>query len=179
MAQKSPGGLRTNCSIASMTRKPSHSAEKAKGVTAMFETIQEAELLKGVSDRVLTDIAKESEEVTLEAGTILFNAGEDAQHIYELMEGNVDLIMLEKHIVHLTVSRTGQMFGWSALVEPYKRTAAAKCKSPTKVIRMSRDSIERIIEKHPHEGLAILKNLIRIVAQRLRDAYTYIHYYAS
>jgi CRP/FNR family transcriptional regulator, cyclic AMP receptor protein len=145
----------------------------------MFETIQEAELFKGVSDRVLTDIAKESEEVTLEAGTVLFNTGDNAQHVYELVEGSVDLVVLEKEIMYLTVGRTGQIFGWSALVEPYKRTAAAKCTSPTKVIGMSRDSIERIIEKHPHEGLTILKNLIRIVAQRLRDAYTYIHYYAS
>jgi hypothetical protein len=44
---------------------------------------------------------------------------------------------------------------------------------------MSRDSIERIIETHPHEGLTILKNLARIVTHRLREAYTYIHYYGK
>ena len=141
----------------------------------MLETIQESELFKGVSERVLTDIANEGEELTFEAGTILFNAGDDAQHIYELIEGSVDLIMLEKHIVHLTVSRSGQIFGWSALVESYTRTATAKCTSQTKVIKMSRDSIEKAIERHPHEGLAILKNLTRIIAARLRNAYTYIH----
>ena len=141
----------------------------------MLDSIQEAELFRGVSERVLTDIANEGEELTFEAGTILFNAGEDAQHIYELIEGSVDLIMLEKHIVHLTVSRTGQIFGWSALVDPYTRTATAKCTSQTKVIKMSRDSIEKAIERHPHEGLAILKNLTRIIAARLRNAYTYIH----
>ena len=142
----------------------------------MLETIQESELFKGVSERVLTDIANEGEELTFEAGTILFNAGEDAQHIYELIEGSVDLIMLEKHIVHLTVSRSGQIFGWSALVEPYTRTATAKCTAHTRVIKMSRDSIEKTIERYPHEGLAILKNLTRIIAARLRNAYTYIHY---
>jgi CRP/FNR family transcriptional regulator, cyclic AMP receptor protein len=142
----------------------------------MLETIQESELFKGVSERVLTDIANEGEELTFEAGTILFNAGEDAQHIYELIEGSVDLIMLEKHIVHLTVSRSGQIFGWSALVESYTRTATAKCTAHTRVIKMSRDSIEKTIERYPHEGLAILKNLTRIIAARLRNAYTYIHY---
>ena len=141
----------------------------------MLDSIQEAELFRGVSDRVLAEIANEGEELTFEAGTTLFDAGEDARHIYELVEGSVDLIMLEKHIVHLTVSRTGQIFGWSALVDPYTRTATAKCTSQTKVIKMSRDSIEKAIERHPHEGLAILKNLTRIIAARLRNAYTYIH----
>ena len=145
----------------------------------MLETIQESELFRGVSPRVFTEIAKESEEMTFRKGTILFSTGDNAQDIYELVEGSVDLMALEKEIVHLTVSRSGQIFGWSALVEPYERTATAKCTADTKVVRMSRDSIERTIERHPHEGLAILKNLIRIVAQRLREAYTYIQYYAS
>jgi len=145
----------------------------------MLEIIQEADLFEGVSERVLTEIANEGEEVTFKEGAIIFGEGDVSRHIYELIEGSVDLIMLEKEIVHLTVSRTGQIFGWSALVQPYTRRATAKCTAPTKVFRMSPDSIERIIENHPHEGLAILKNLARIIAHRLREAYTYIHYYGK
>ena len=99
---------------------------KRKGVIVMLETIQESELFRGVTPRVLTEIANESEEMTFEEGTLLFSAGEPAQDIYELVEGSVDLVALEKELVHLTVSRSGQIFGWSALVEPYERTATAK-----------------------------------------------------
>ncbi|MBP1748581.1 MAG: cyclic nucleotide-binding protein [Deltaproteobacteria bacterium] len=143
----------------------------------MLEIIQEAELFQGVSEGVLAEIVNEGEEVTFEEGAVIFDEGEVARHIYELIEGSVDLIMLKKEIVHLTVSRTGQIFGWSALVQPYTRTATAKCTAPARVIRLSSDSIEKIIENHPHEGLTILRNLARIITQRLRDAYTYIHYY--
>jgi len=87
--------------------------------------------------------------------------------------------MMERHVVHLTVTPSGQIFGWSALVQPYIRMATARCTAPTKAVRMSRDSLERIIESHPHEGLTILKNLARIITYRLRDAYTYIHYYGK
>jgi CRP-like cAMP-binding protein len=83
----------------------------------MLETIQESELFRGVTPRVLTEIANESEEMTFEEGMLLFSAGEPAQDIYELVEGSVDLVALEKELVHLTVSRSGQIFGWSALVE--------------------------------------------------------------
>lgn len=145
----------------------------------MLDEIQEADLFEGVSERVVKEIASEGEEVSFGEGAIIYGEGEVSTHIYELIGGSVDLIMLEKHVVHLTVSGTGQIFGWSALLPPYRRTATAKCTVPTKTLRISRDSIERIIENHPHEGLAILKNLARIIADRLRAAYTYIHYYGK
>lgn len=31
--------------------------------------------------------------------------------------------------IHLAVNRPGEIFGWSALVEPYMYTATTKCKS--------------------------------------------------
>jgi CRP-like cAMP-binding protein len=145
----------------------------------MLDIMREADLFEGVSENVLREIARESEEVTFEKDSVIYHAGEASSHIYKLIEGSVDLVMMERHVVHLMVTPTGQIFGWSALVQPYTRMATAKCTAPTKVVRMSRDSIERIIENHPHEGLTILKNLARIVTHRLRDAYTYIHYYGK
>jgi CRP/FNR family transcriptional regulator, cyclic AMP receptor protein len=145
-------------------------------VIVMLETIQESELFTGVTPRILTEIANGSEEVTFHEGATIFRKGEISQDIYELIEGSVDLMALNNEVVHLTVSRGGQIFGWSALVEPYKRTATARCATEVRTIRISRYLIERIIEKHPHEGIAILKNLMRILADRLHEAYSYIQF---
>jgi hypothetical protein len=41
----------------------------------MLETIQESELFRGVTPRVLTEIANASDEMTFPKGTILFSAG--------------------------------------------------------------------------------------------------------
>jgi CRP/FNR family transcriptional regulator, cyclic AMP receptor protein len=148
---------------------------ETKVVAVMLETIQESELFKGVTPRVLTEIANGSEEVAFRAGETIFNKGESSQDLYELIEGSIDLMALEREIVHLTVSRGGQIFGWSALVEPYTRTATARCATDARVIRIPRGSIEGAIERHPHEGVVILKNLMRIIADRLRAAYSYIY----
>ena len=134
----------------------------------MLETIQEADLFEGVSEEVRREIAKEAEEMTFGEGAVIYSEGEVSRHVFELVEGSVDLIMLERHVAHLSVSQTGQIFGWSALVPPYTRMATAKCTVPTKIVRISRDSLERIMERHPHEGLAVMKNLARIIADRLR-----------
>ena len=112
-------------------------------------------------------------------GETIFRRGESSQDVYELIEGSIDLVALEREIVRLTVSRGGQIFGWSALVEPYTRTATAKCATDTRVVRIRRDSIERTIERHPHEGIFILKNLAGIIADRLRVAYSYIYSFGT
>lgn len=56
-------------------------------------------------------------------------------------------------------------------VEPYRYTATAKCVRDTRVIKISRDIVESAIKDHPNEGLAVLKNLTGIIANRLRYAY--------
>ena len=143
----------------------------------MFDTIQESELFKGVGQRVMSEINTNSEEVTYRTNSIIFNADDEAQYIYELIEGSVDILMPEKDVVHLTATETGQILGWSALVEPYVYTATAKCASDTKVIRISKNSIESAIKRHPEEGLAILQHLTGIIARRLRKAYKYIQHH--
>jgi CRP-like cAMP-binding protein len=50
-------------------------------------------------------------------------------------------------------------------------TATARCARDTKVIKISRDLIEEVIQEHPAEGLDVLKNLTAIIAGRLRYAY--------
>ncbi len=143
----------------------------------MLDTIQESELFKGVSQRVINEIGKTCEELTYKKDSTIFNAGEEARDLYELVDGNVDIVMPERSVVHLTATRAGQIFGWSALVEPYLYTASAKCTTDTKVIRISKDSIESTIKRHPEEGLAVLQHLAGIIAKRLRKAYKYIEHH--
>jgi CRP-like cAMP-binding protein len=144
----------------------------------MLETIQESELFRGVSARVLSEIAAGSEEMTFSKGETVFKKGDRSDDVYELVEGNIDLVVLEHETVRVTVGRGARIFGWSALVEPYERTVTARCASDIRVIRIPRTAIEGTIERHPHEGTVILKNLMRVMADRLRVAYSYIYDYS-
>ncbi|HBA54584.1 cyclic nucleotide-binding domain-containing protein [Syntrophorhabdus aromaticivorans] len=133
--------------------------------------IKESDLFKGVSQRFITRIANNSEEENFKRNAIVFRGGDKASHFYVLVEGAVDISLATADSAHMSVSRPGEIFGWSALVEPYAYTATAKCTKDTKVIKVARDSIENAITEHPAEGLAVLKNLAGIIAQRLRYAY--------
>ena len=133
--------------------------------------IKESDLFKGVSQRFITKVANNSEEETFKKNSGIFKTGEKASYFYVLVDGAVDISLGKKEGAHMSVSKPGEIFGWSALVEPYIYTANAKATKDTRVIKISRDLIEQAISEHPAEGLAVLKNLTGIIAQRLRYAY--------
>ena len=136
---------------------------------------RESDLFKGVSQRVIGEIGKLSEEVIFEKDFIIFRTDDEASYIYELTEGIVDIVVSEKDNMHYSIMRAKEIFGWSALVEPYVYTATARCITNVKVIRIARDAIEDIVKRHPAEGLIIYKHLAGLIGQRLRSAYQYIY----
>ncbi len=136
---------------------------------------KESDLFKGVSQRVINEIGKKSEELFFEKDSVIFRLDEEAAFVYELAEGTVDIIVSEKDNMHYSVMRTNEIFGWSALVEPYVYTATARCVTDVKVVRIARDVIEEAVKHHPAEGLIIYKHLAGLIGQRLRSAYQYIY----
>ena len=133
-------------------------------------SIMESDLFKGVSQRFITRIANGAEELDYKKNSVIFKRGEEASCFYVLATGDVHIEIGETEET-LAVNRPGEVFGWSALVEPYRYTATAKCVRDTRAIRISRDLVESAIKEHPSEGLAVLKNLTGIIAGRLRYAY--------
>lgn len=136
---------------------------------------KESDLFACVSQRVLSEIGKLSEEIIYQKESVIFTIGEEAFYIYELVEGTVDVVVLERENMHFSVIRPGEIFGWSALVDPYEYTATATCLTDVSAIRIARNSIEDVVKRHPAEGLVIYKHLAGIIGQRLRGAYQYIY----
>ncbi len=136
---------------------------------------KESDLFKGVSQRIISEIGTKGEELFFENDSIIFKVDEEAAYIYELAEGVVDIVVSEKDNMHYSIMRPAEIFGWSALVEPYVYTATARCTTKVKVIRIARDVIEDAVKRHPAEGLIIYKHLAGLIGQRLRSAYQYIY----
>ncbi len=66
----------------------------------------------------------------------------------------------------------GEMFGWSALVEPNEYTATAQCVKESKVIKVDGELLARVFERHSsEEGLMVMKRLAGVVASRLVSSY--------
>jgi CRP-like cAMP-binding protein len=136
---------------------------------------KESVLFKGVSNRVIGEIGRGAAEVVFEPDTVIFKTDDEASTIYELVEGTVDIMVFEKEHMQFTVTSPGEIFGWSALIEPYVYTATARAATIVKAIGINRNIIEATVTRHPAEGLIIYKNLAGIIGLRLKSAYQHIY----
>jgi CRP-like cAMP-binding protein len=136
---------------------------------------KESDLFKGAGSRVMEEIGRGATEVVFEPDTVIFKTDDAASTIYELLEGAVDIMVLEQEHVQYTVARPGEIFGWSAMIEPYVYTGTARAATLVKAIAIHKSNIEAAVTRHPAEGLIIYKNLSGIIGQRLKSAYQHIY----
>ena len=133
--------------------------------------IKEADLFKGIASHIINEIAELVNEEVLPEGHVLFQKGDFAESLYILEEGRIDIIIQGQDRISFPVNNSGDLFGWSALVEPKRYTATAECINESKVIKIDGELLIRIFEKHPSEGLTVMKRLAGVIGTRLVDSY--------
>ncbi|MBW2000800.1 MAG: Crp/Fnr family transcriptional regulator [Deltaproteobacteria bacterium] len=133
--------------------------------------IREIELFKGIDTDVMNKIAAIGVSETHPKGTVLFERGDEADRLYILEEGNVNLMVTNGGTLSFSLTEPGSVFGWSAMVEPGKYTASCICGLDSKVIMIERDKLDKIFDEHPKEGLKVMKRLGAIFSERLTTSY--------
>ena len=102
----------------------------------------------------LKAVAMLSEELEVEKDTTLFETDQSAVALYVMVEGSIDQnykvidrddpkIVKEFFISELN---PGDIFGLSALLEPFKHTMTAKVLAPSKVIRIEASGLRALSE---------------------------------
>lgn len=130
--------------------------------------ITETGLFKGAGQRAMNKIAGESLDESYEQGSIIFRVGDEANFFYVLVEGTVELSAGARQF---TFIQPGAVFGLSALVEPFKHNTHASARTAAKVVKVPREAVEHVLKKYPEDGVLILRHLMAMMAQRLKDAY--------
>ncbi len=133
--------------------------------------IKESELFKGIASHIINEVAGIGTEEVFPAGHVLFQKGYFAEFLYILEEGEVDITIEGQKRLSFSVNQPANVFGWSALVEPNQYTATAECVKESKVIKLDGDRLMRLFEKHPSEGLKVMKRLAGVIATRLVNSY--------
>lgn len=124
-------------------------------------------------------------------GDIVFDCNEPARNLYGIVSGEVDLSILFKekiitknikyeeyistHIENLekpitieTVQK-GDMFGWSALVEPEKMTATARCNKDCDIVLIPAVDLKELFARDPELGYHLSSQINSLIAQRLNN----------
>lgn len=113
------------------------------------------------------------EDVTFQAGQVIFNQGDKADYLYFVLEGKVSIRFNPEDGPVLTVSdlESGDVFGWSSALGSKSYTSSAVCTEGGLFIRLEGEELKNLCKEHPETGILILNRLAGVIAQRLRGTH--------
>ncbi|HLO35673.1 MAG TPA: cyclic nucleotide-binding domain-containing protein [Candidatus Deferrimicrobium sp.] len=106
---------------------------------------------------------------TVAVGDVLLREGEETPHLGIVVEGRIALRLLvpgRGPITVLTVEE-GDLFGWSAIVPPYRATSSAIAVAPGKVVLFDAAALREALASDDDLAAAIHPRLLQIVVRRL------------
>jgi CRP/FNR family transcriptional regulator, cyclic AMP receptor protein len=95
------------------------------------------------------------------AGTTIFNAGDERDFMYAVLEGQVDIIV-NGRVVETVES--GGIFGEMALICKDKRTATAIARTDAKLVAVDERRFLFLVQQTPNFALHVM----RVLSDRLR-----------
>ncbi len=131
------------------------------------------DLLKSIPAAAADAVLALGRTLTLASGAVLFELGADADHLYVIIRGRVNLtlpmqvygreqdILVEERVA-------GQTLGWSALIPPHRFTLKATAQIDTELLAFRRAELLGHLDAHPEVGYAVVGNVAATVGQRLQ-----------
>jgi len=131
------------------------------------------DLLKSVPTADAAAVLALGSRLSLPSGTVLFELGAPAHHLYIIDRGRVNLTLPmqvfgreEDILVEERVA--GQTLGWSALIPPHRFTLKATSQIDTELLVFERAALLDYFAAHPAVGYAVVGNVAATVGQRLQ-----------
>jgi len=136
------------------------------------EWLKKAELFEVLNNSQLNTLLSQSHVEDCPEGKIIFHQGEEALHLYVLIQGSVELtVKAEEKIDFMTskIEKEGAVFGSPSLMEPFRYNVTAICLKSSKVLVLDANHIKKKMEEDPRMGMEIMKKLASIYFNRLND----------
>jgi CRP-like cAMP-binding protein len=137
-----------------------------------IDFLKKTELFESLKDPQLNILLSHAFVETFPEGKSIFPQGEEANRLYILIEGAVDLsVKTGEKIDFMTskIEKEGAIFGMPSLIEPFRYNVTAMCLKPTKVLMIETVPLKKKMEEDPEMGMEIMKKLASIYFNRLNE----------
>jgi CRP-like cAMP-binding protein len=113
------------------------------------------------------------EEFSCQPGTVIFQQGDEAEFLYLVTGGKVDMSFKPYDGLPLTISHVGKggLFGWSAVAGSDNYTSTAIAIEAVDAFRVHGGNLRKFCREHPQAGKEILERLADGVSSRWKDAH--------
>jgi CRP-like cAMP-binding protein len=146
------------------------------------ELLRRYPLFGALSDAQLRAIAMVAEEKSYPDEAVVCSEDTPAGKLYVVIEGDVDLLYSgggEGAIANAPVGSiaSGEIFGVSSLLEPYRYIDTAKCARATSVIEIDANALRALCEVDDKLGYSLVRRVLQAALERLK--YTQIELAAA
>jgi len=122
-----------------------------------------------LSSRVQEKFFAPAELVQYKAGATIFREGDHSQYLFIIKTGQVVLevnMPPQGRRAFLTVG-PGEVFSWSALVEPRIENASARASVDSEVLRIEGAALMKLCEQDWPLGFEVYRTLTKVISSRL------------
>ena len=140
-----------------------------------LEFLESVEAFKELNKDQLTKVQNCAQLVDYNKEERLFKEGDDAKHLWVVVEGVVEL-RSEAETPEAGASEGisfmsgAHAFGWTCFVPPYKYRLSGYCASPKcKAIRFDKADLEKLFDDDPAIGFAVMFYLILTVGTHFQE----------
>lgn len=137
---------------------------------AEFGTLNEAQL---------KSISAITAEHGMKKGEIVFHEGKPATAMFLLMEGRVELYYVVEETMTNTSKEfqvgeitTGELFGLSALFEPYRYETTARVERDSRILTIDGLDLRKLMDKDRELAFMLMKQIVKIINQKLQKIRT-------
>ncbi len=124
--------------------------------------LKRSPLFAGLSQKELEELAQTSEDMEVEAGTVLARQGESGREFFVVLEGEVDVTRDGKQ---LDTRGGSDFFGELALVADMPRTATLTARTPLRFFVLTAQSFRSMLARSPDVELKVLRSMVTRLAE--------------
>jgi CRP-like cAMP-binding protein len=124
------------------------------------EALKRTPLFEGLSKKELAKLARVTEDLQVEPGTVLCREGKLGREFFVVVDGEAEVTKDGKRIA---TRKGGEFFGEIALITTTKRTATVTATTRLRCFILARGDFRRVLDENP----AVQRKVMEALADRL------------
>lgn len=132
----------------------------------IIESLKQAAVLRGLSGRVVGDIAQIVHRRDYKRDEFLYYELDPGLGLYVVQSGRIRLLAEDEDgsVHELRQVGEGEVFGKLSLLGDFRRSETAQALTDARVLGLFRPDLKTIIKRHPSSGAAVVEVLARNLA---------------
>jgi CRP/FNR family cyclic AMP-dependent transcriptional regulator len=126
------------------------------------QALKGAPLFEGLSRKELAQLARVSEDLEVEPGTVLCKEGDIGHEFFVIVDGKVKISRKGRRV---SVRGGGDFVGEIALIEDVPRTATVTAETPVRLFVLTRKDFRHLLDEQPN----VERKVMRVLARRLAE----------